>query len=142
VLYLASKVGLVVSRQEVAYAMEIPDHFLAKIAQQLARAGIIEIRQGRQGGYRLNVPPEKLSLLEVIEAISGEIFLNDCVLRPESCRKSSSCLVHRVWIKARDTLREMLSQVKINSLLDGENICFRVPRKADLPEVAQNHQKS
>ena len=49
VLYLASKVGLVVSRQEVAYAMEIPDHFLAKIAQQLARAGISKFaRAGRE----------------------------------------------------------------------------------------------
>jgi DNA-binding IscR family transcriptional regulator len=36
--------------------MDIPAQFLGKIAQQLARAGIIEIVQGSKGGYRLLVP--------------------------------------------------------------------------------------
>jgi Rrf2 family protein len=101
----------VVSRQVVADCGDIPSHFLAKIAQQLSRAGIIEISQGARGGYRLLVPPEKLSLLDVIEAIIGEIFLNDCVVRPESCHASSTCAVNSVWNQARDQLRETLAQV-------------------------------
>jgi len=113
----------VVSRQEVAACGDIPSHFLAKIAQQLSRAGIVEILQGARGGYRLKVPPEKLSLLEVIEAIIGEIFLNDCVIRPESCHASSSCAVNSVWMQARDQLRQTLSQVTFAQLLEEESCC-------------------
>jgi len=114
----------VVSRQAVAECGNIPPHFLAKIAQQLSRAGIIEILQGARGGYRLLVPLEKLSLLEVIEAIIGEIFLNDCVIRPESCHASSSCAVNNVWLQARDQLRQTLAQVTFARLLDDESCCM------------------
>lgn len=114
----------IVSRHEVSASGNIPPHFLAKIAQQLSRAGIIEILQGARGGYRLLIPPEKLSLLDVIEAIIGEIFLNDCVVRPESCHASSSCAVNSIWLKARDQLRQTLDQVTFAELIDDESCCM------------------
>lgn len=114
----------VVSRQLVSECGDIPPHFLAKIAQQLSRAGIIEILQGARGGYRLIIPPEKLSLLSVIEAIIGEIFLNDCVIRPESCHASSSCAVNNVWLQARNQLRETLERVTFAKLLQEESCCI------------------
>lgn len=126
VLCLARNGGTdkVVRRQDVAACGDIPPHFLAKIAQQLSRAGIISIQQGARGGYRLIVPPERLTLLEVIEAIIGEIFLNDCVMRPESCHASASCAVNRVWLQARNQLRQTLSQVTFASLLAEESCCM------------------
>ena len=125
VLCLARNRGTekVVSRQVVAECGDIPPHFLAKIAQQLSRAGIIAILQGARGGYRLTVPPDKLTLLAVIEAIIGEIFLNDCVIRPESCHASSTCAVNNVWMQARDQLRKTLSQVTFAQLLEEESCC-------------------
>jgi Rrf2 family protein len=97
--------------------MDIPDQFLGKIAQQLARAGTIEIIQGARGGFRLVVLPEELTLLEVVEAVIGEIFLNDCVLRPESCNRSQACAVHGVWTKARDQLRQTLQEATFDRIL-------------------------
>ena len=125
VLYLAKKGdGELVSRQEIAEECDVPSHFLAKIAQQLAKAGIIEILQGAKGGYRLIKRPDKITLLDVIETIIGEIFLNDCVLRPESCHKSLDCAVNRVWIKARDQLRGNLSEVTFADLMKDESCCI------------------
>ena len=47
VLYLTQQGrGVLVKRQKIADEADIPSHFLAKIAQDLARAGLIEIRQG------------------------------------------------------------------------------------------------
>ena len=114
----------VVSRQVVSECGNIPSHFLAKIAQQLSRAGIIAILQGARGGYRLIVHPDKLTLLQVIESIIGEIFLNDCVIRPESCHASSSCAVNNVWMQARNQLRQTLEQVTFARLLEEESCCI------------------
>ena len=125
VLCLAKKGrGELVSRQDVAACGDIPSHFLAKIAQQLSRASIIEIQQGAKGGYRLLVPPEKLTLLDVIETIIGEIFLNDCVSRPESCNASSSCAINRVWLKARTQLRDTLREVTFAKLIEDDSCCI------------------
>jgi len=121
VLYLARRgQGALVSRKEVAEEADIPGQFLAKIAQQLARQGIIEILQGAGGGYRLLAEPDQVTMLEVIECIIGEISLNDCVIRPESCSNSSICAVHRVWNQAQVLLRDHLGGVTFADLLAEE----------------------
>jgi Rrf2 family transcriptional regulator, iron-sulfur cluster assembly transcription factor len=124
VLHLSSqKEGSIVSRRDISKQMDIPDQFLGKIAQQLARAGLIEIVQGAKGGYRLLMPPSQLSLLTVVEAVIGQIFLNDCLMSPGSCKRSISCSVNKIWEKARNQLRETLQGVSFEQLLQEEN-CF------------------
>ena len=118
VLYLASKgVGIICNRKQIAAEMDIPDQFLGKIAQQLARQGVLEIVQGAKGGLKLAVAPQNLTLLDVVEAVIGEIFLNDCVIRPESCQRSQACSVHRVWDTARSQLRDTLREATFANLL-------------------------
>jgi Rrf2 family iron-sulfur cluster assembly transcriptional regulator len=130
ILYLARNgKGMLVSRQEIAEQADVPSHFLAKIAQQLARSSIIEIQQGARGGYILLKDPARLTMLEVIEAIIGEISLNDCVGRPDSCRNSPTCVVHRVWCTANDQLRTTLGQVSFADLLEDEECCI-VPTRS------------
>lgn len=111
------------SRKEIAKAMDIPAQFLGKIAQQLARAGYIDIVQGPKGGFRLSMPPEKITLLGVIEAVIGEIYLNDCLMRPDVCYRSPTCTVHQVWKKARRQLRKTLEETTFASLQTKPN-CF------------------
>jgi Rrf2 family transcriptional regulator, iron-sulfur cluster assembly transcription factor len=125
VLYLARQgKGTLISRKEVALRTDVPPHFLAKIAQQLAKAGIIEILQGANGGYRLLAEPSEITLLAVIEAIIGKISLNDCVARPESCQTSSLCTVHRVWNKANRQLRETLQEANFSTLAAEDASCL------------------
>lgn len=125
-LYLSclgiDKVG---GRKEIAQTMDIPAQFLTKIAQQLARAGYIEIVQGPKGGFRLIVPPENVTLLGVVEAVIGEIYLNDCLMRPDSCYRSPTCSVYNVWQKARNQLRETLEGTNFASL-QSEPSCFEL----------------
>ncbi len=117
VLYMAKQPGdKVVSRREVAAAMDIPMAFLGKIAQGLARAGIMVVRQGANGGYILALPSKDISLLMVVEATDGEIVLSDCLTRPQDCGRSSFCAVHTVWDKARTALRKTLGEANFFQL--------------------------
>jgi DNA-binding IscR family transcriptional regulator len=43
----------------------------------------------------------------------GEIFLNDCLCRPKSCKRSPTCPTHRVWKKANQQLRNTLKNATI-----------------------------
>ena len=113
--------GALVSRQEISERADIPFHFLAKIAQNLARAGYIEIRQGARGGFVLQKEPAAITLLGVVETIIGEIYLNDCVARPNSCTTSDICTVHRIWGEARDQLRDTLRAVHFDRLIGAES---------------------
>ncbi|MDP2644130.1 MAG: Rrf2 family transcriptional regulator [Desulfobacterales bacterium] len=125
VLYLsAQKDGIVVSRREIARKMDIPDQFLSKIAQQLARSGFMEIIQGAKGGYRLLVSPRKITLLDVVETVMGEIFLNDCLMNPTSCNRSPVCAMNRIWDSAKNQLRTTLRNATFDKLLGEESCLF------------------
>lgn len=135
VLYLASQgEGVLVSRRVVAEYFDIPDKFLAKIAQQLVKAGIIEIKQGARGGYLLLRDPATLTMLEVVEALIGEIALNDCVISATTCKSSRNCAVNRVWTRARNQLRKTLDEVTFADLLQ-EDSCFIFPKPLDIKKT-------
>jgi DNA-binding IscR family transcriptional regulator len=68
-------------------------------------------------------------MLDVIEAMIGEIYLNDCVARPDSCAANPSCSVHRVWLQAREQLRQTLGAVSFADLLRDE-CCSPCPAPA------------
>lgn len=123
----AQKERKVLRRQDIAREMEIPPQFLGKIAQQLARAHFIDIVQGAGGGYRLLADPRKLSLLEVVEAVTGEIVLNDCLLMPGSCFRKPGCSVHGIWERARDQLRTTLREATFEKLLKEDSCLERIP---------------
>ena len=126
ILYLSTKgKGALISKKEIAENCAIPPQFLSKIAQDLARARIIEIKQGPKGGIILTKDPKNISLLKVLEAITGEIFLNDCVARPESCEASSICIMHNMWIKLRQKFRNSMDEINFAQLAkDPKHIPF------------------
>jgi Rrf2 family iron-sulfur cluster assembly transcriptional regulator len=130
ILYLA-KIGRgqQASRKDIARYAEIPPHFLAKIAQDLARAGLIEIRQGAKGGFSLLKDPRDITLLEIVETMIGEIYLNDCVARPSSCNALDACAVHQVWLKARIQLRDTLREVTFDKLIRDKTCIPLAPTK-------------
>ena len=113
----------IISRKEISKDMDIPGQFLGKIAQQLARAGFLEIVQGAKGGYRLLMKPEKITLLDVVESVSGEIFLNDCIMHPDSCGRNTACAANAVWERARAQLRTTLREATFDKLLK-EDLCI------------------
>lgn len=109
ILYLSLNPNEVVPRREIASKMQVPYQFLGKIGQELARAGLIHITRGAHGGFSLVRKPEDISLLDVVEAMEGMIFLNDCLIWPETCSRSKTCSVHQVWQKAQDSMKSVLA---------------------------------
>ena len=117
VLFLAARAdGQAANRKLIAEKMDIPYHFLGKIGPKLAAAGLIEIIQGSKGGYRLNRPAGDITLLDVVEAVEGEILLNDCVIKPEVCNRTSFCPVHQAWSEAREMLRKTLAAANFEQM--------------------------
>jgi len=115
--YLSRKgTGQLVSKQEVVEQAEIPASFLAKIVQDLSKAGLIDIKQGAKGGYRLLKSPKEITLLEVVEIMIGRIYLNDCLGKPSNCPATPRCLVHQVWDRATAQLRNTLAEVTFDEL--------------------------
>jgi DNA-binding IscR family transcriptional regulator len=65
--------------------------------------------------------------LDVVETMIGEIYLNDCIARPAGCKRSYHCAVHRVWLDARDQLRDTLRRVTFDQLIT-DTSCLPYPK--------------
>jgi Rrf2 family protein len=114
-IYLARQPrGNVVLVSEIAQAMYVPESFLAKIFQSLAKAGLVRSHRGYGGGYSLNRAAAAITLLEVIECVEGPIVLNDCT-DPHAAVDgdglhdcTESCVAQSVWQEAQEAVREIL----------------------------------
>jgi Rrf2 family protein len=56
----------------------VPEPYLAKVLQGLTRAGVVESKPGRHGGYRLPRPAAEITLLEVVQALEGDDTFFQC----------------------------------------------------------------
>lgn len=102
--------GTVMQISEIADQWDISENFLRKITAHLAKAGLICSQRGTKGGIRLAIPAEKLTLLDVIEAAEGKMFLNKCLMGPECCTRTSWCAMRDVWREAQDAMKSILSK--------------------------------
>jgi Rrf2 family protein len=90
---------------QIAQEQHIPPSFLAKIVSQLSVAGLLQTSRGARGGVSLARSPEQISLLEVVEAIDGPIYLNECVAdNGGSCIFGEDCPMQPVWCEAQSQL--------------------------------------
>lgn len=57
----------------IAKARNIPMRFLLKVLKPLVDEGVLHSHKGPTGGYVLAHPPSEITLLQIIEAVDGEI---------------------------------------------------------------------
>ena len=76
VLYLAQKNdSSVTPLSEISEARQIPEKFLAKIFQALAKSGIVKSYRGVRGGFTLSRNPDRINVREILESIQGPFHL-------------------------------------------------------------------
>jgi Rrf2 family protein len=118
ILYLAKQPLQQVSLlQEVATRQSIPESYLAKIFQDLTKAGLIRSHRGAKGGFSLARPAAQITLRQVIEALQGPISLNRCLDMREGCANSATCPVNTVLRKAQAQIIATFDEATLESLV-------------------------
>lgn len=102
--------------EAIAQAQDIPGKFLPQILSDLSRAGLVRSVRGYGGGVRLSRPPEKIKLLEILEAIQGTVFLYDCIKGPIDCQHEPDCKLQKVYKKAQDAMKVEFAKVALTDL--------------------------
>ena len=121
IVYLAScPADQVCLLSDIAAAVDVPQTFLAKIFQQFSKIGLVRSYRGTGGGFILGRQPDKITLLEVVEAVEGPIVPNRCVTGSGECERSVTCNVHPVWMRVKHQVRDILAQVTLDELARGQ----------------------
>jgi Rrf2 family protein len=99
--------------REVSEAMDLPASYTPQLLGLLAKAGLAEAKAGRAGGYRLSRDPERIAMLEVIEAAEGHLSSRRCPLRGGPCHWDDVCAVHPTWVKVSEAIRATLADTSL-----------------------------
>ncbi len=110
----------VVPARHIATEMDIPVRFLPQVLGDLSRAGIVEARLGRAGGYRLSKPAERISLLDILEAAEGDARRQTCVLSGKPCGQGKDpCDVHEMFYDAQEAILGRLAETSVADVVAG-----------------------
>jgi len=112
--------GAIMQSKTVSERQELPEKFLNKTVQRLVRAGFLETRRGMQGGIRLIVDPQSITIADVVIAIEGRVAINPCLAENSYCKNQPACRVHGILQRAQDALLSELSKETFADLVRKE----------------------
>jgi Rrf2 family protein len=113
--FLAKSPRKSVSLMEVADATGLSFLFLQKIARKLRLAGILSAELGVDGGYKLKIVANKLTLKKIIAVIEGGCSLCTCCEKGV-CKDKGNCLVGKKIRVVNNKILRILEGVKLSDL--------------------------
>lgn len=111
------------STQMISKVLSIPKPTLVKILQNLNLNGIIETREGKQGGIRLMKKPSEITVLDILNAVEGKpLFQTRFNImaegkRPDNAQKS----IREILTKAEEQMKKTLANKTIDEILTEMN---------------------
>lgn len=121
-VYIASQSeqGNRVSLKDIAYNINSPEAFTAKILHQLAKQEILSSLKGPNGGFEiLEGRSENIKLSNIVAAIDGDSIYNGCALGFDSCDVRQPCPMHNKFFAIRENLKVMLENTSLAELANG-----------------------
>jgi Rrf2 family protein len=118
-LELAAAAPDALTSERIASAQGIPPRFLQSILGDLQHARLVISQRGREGGYRLALPPEEISIARVMRVEQG--FLADIHgQRPEDVQNPGAAAnLSTVWVAARAAYRRVMEELSLADVVAG-----------------------
>lgn len=121
----AAPEGQAMTSTDIASCHAMPHKFLEQILIDLKKAGILDSRRGKNGGYVMLRPADTISFGEVLRLFEGPLAPLPCLSRQsyrrcEDCPSESRCGIRREFGAAYDAYRRILdSRTLADAMRDG-----------------------
>ncbi len=110
---MARDPGARFSAQELAADTHVAAPTVAKLLKVFVRAGLLDSRRGARGGYALARAPERISAVEIIDAIEGPVAITECASGHSHCSIEHDCSVGHNWQRINAGIRRALHDVTL-----------------------------
>lgn len=120
--------GEAMASADIARRHAIPHKFLEQILLDLKKAGILESRRGKSGGYTMLRPADTVTFGEVLRLFEGPLAPLPCLSRQsyrrcDDCESEVSCELRREFGRAYDASRKVLdSRTLADAIADDEGV--------------------
>lgn len=104
----------IISLQTIAQSQNIPARFLENILNGLRQKGLVDSHRGRHGGFVLARPAAEISLLDIFNAVEGELYPVEAV----RCASANAdyALLKPLWQQMGNALSMVLQDRTLEDL--------------------------
>ncbi|WP_288590004.1 Rrf2 family transcriptional regulator [uncultured Thomasclavelia sp.] len=113
----------------ISKSLGVSDSYLKKIIRQLVVAGLITSEAGKKGGVSLKKSPDKITLLDIFEAIEGKepfaratglverVFLNEL----KEVKEQKQAMILEAFNQAEKSYKEKLKKITLQMAMVDRN---------------------
>ncbi|MBK7640828.1 MAG: Rrf2 family transcriptional regulator [Bacteroidetes bacterium] len=101
--------------KEIAKGTDSPEHFIAKIMQELGRKRLVQSIKGPNGGFYMTERDLKISISDIVKAMDGDKLYSDCVLGLKACSEKNPCPVH---FEFKEIKKRLIHMIENNTIGD------------------------
>ena len=116
-MVLVARAGETINVQKIADITGSSRQHVAKVMQRLVKEGFLLSNRGPSGGFKLNLEPEKITLMQIYEAIEGQVKVISCPHEKQVC-PFDKCILGSVVSKMTQTFRDHLMENTLASLME------------------------
>jgi len=109
----------IILSQDISNKYDIPLEYLLKILQQLVRANVLRSKRGPRGGFSLAKSPNKITMLQVIEAVDGPM-ISQLNLAEQTRREQFGKKADKIYEKAIAQARSIFKKTKFSNLIQAK----------------------
>jgi Rrf2 family protein len=101
--------------RELARRNDIPRRFLGQIMVEMKLQGWVDSIRGKQGGYILMQPPDKITAGQVMRYFDGILAPIACVSvnRHVPCAQESVCQFRRLFLDVRNRIAQLMDHTTL-----------------------------
>lgn len=99
----------------------VTQRYSLKILHKLSHGGIVKSYKGAKGGYVLTLPPEQITLYDIIELISGPVKFNRCQNEGSICtHPSGACYFKSTFEQVGEYAEKVFKEATFQGVKNNE----------------------
>lgn len=109
-----------IALKDIANRQQISKKYLEQIVPVLNKSRILQTNRGFQGGYRLALAPDKVTVGEILRLTEGSLSPLACIDEDNyiECSRRDECATLYVWQGLKKVIDDYLDNITLQDILD------------------------
>ena len=103
------------TKYEIAHAETISPAYVQQLMMALRFAGLVTSHRGRAGGFSLTLPPDRVTVADILKAVEGDLMPLPCQSTGH-CERAATCPTRPLWERAADLLDDLFTRTTVADL--------------------------
>ena len=104
--------------------LNIPYKYLGRLMSKMAAAGLVDVSQGKQGGFQLNTNRPSIYIHEIINLVEDLDNYDRCVLGFSECSDEHPCSMHPIWAQKKTEIKKIIHETSLDDIKNLKDVKY------------------